>query len=91
MIFRCFTQQKERRLRNNDLPKESVNNGVYLHWDSFAPESMKCSILALISAYKICSTYELLHEGLGHIEREPTELKRIPKMNNWSIEKKNGN
>ena len=38
--------------------RKSTNNGVYLHWDLFAPKNWKRSTLRsiLTRAYKICST-----------------------------------
>ena len=48
-----------------------TNNGVYLHWDSFAPKNWKHTTLrsVLTRAYKICSTNELLDEELKCIKR----------------------
>ena len=73
-------------IRKNDtleptIYRRSTNNGVYLHWDSFAPKNWKhitlCSIL--IRAYRICSSKELLHEELQHIEKEFIEVNGDPK------------
>ena len=73
-------------IRKNDtleptIYRRSTNNGVYLHWDSFAPKNWKnitlCSILT--RAYRICSSKELLHEELQHIEKEFIEINGYPK------------
>ena len=73
-------------IRKNDtlettVYRKSTNNGVYLHWDSFAPKNWKRSTLhsVLTRAYKICSTKELLDEELKRIEREFIEINRYPK------------
>ena len=73
-------------IRKNDtleptIYRRSTNNGVYLHWDSFTPKNWKnitlCSILT--RAYRICSSKELLHEELQHIEKEFIEINGYPK------------
>ena len=73
-------------IRKNDtleptIYRRSTNNGVYLHWDSFAPKNWKhitlCSILT--RAYRICSSKEMLHEELQHIEKEFIEVNGDPK------------
>ena len=73
-------------IRKNDtlettIYRKSTNNGVYLHWDSFAPKNWKRSTLRsiLTRAYKICSTKELLDEELKRIEREFIEIDGYPK------------
>ena len=73
-------------IRKNDtlettIYRKSTNNGVYLHWDSFAPKNWKHSTLRsiLTRAYKICSTKELLDEELKRIEREFIEIDGYPK------------
>ena len=73
-------------IRKNDtlettIYRKSTNNGVYLHWDSFAPKNWKLSTLRsiLARAYKICSTKELLDEELKCIEREFIEINGYPK------------
>ena len=73
-------------IRKNDtlettIYRKSTNNGVHLHWNSFAPKNWKRSTLRsiLARAYKICSTKELLDEELKHIEREFIEVNRYPK------------
>ena len=60
--------------------RKSVNNGVYLHWDSFAHKNWKLSTLRsiLTRLYKICSTKELLDEELKRIEREFIKINRYP-------------
>ena len=72
-------------IRKNDtleptIYRRSTNNGVYLHWDSFAPKNWKRSTLRsiLTRPYKICSTKELLEEELKHIEREFIKINRYP-------------
>ena len=69
-----FTYELEIKIRKNDtlettIYRKSTNNGVYLHWDSFAPKNWKRSTLRsiLTRAYKICSTKELLDEELKRI------------------------
>ena len=64
-------------IRTNDtlqttIYRKSTHNGVYLHWNSFAPRTWKCGTLWTISfqAYKICSTEELLQNELKQIEEE---------------------
>ena len=73
-------------IRKNDtlettIYRKSTNNGVYLHWNSFAPKNWKRSTLRsiLARAYKICSTKELLDEELKCIEREFIEINGYPK------------
>ena len=62
-------------------PIEKAKNGVYIHWDLFAPKNWKrstlCSILA--GPYKICSTKELLDGELKCIEIQFIEIKRYLK------------
>ena len=72
-------------IRKNDtlettIYRKSTNNGVYLHWDSFAPKNWKRSTLRsiLTRPYKICSTKELLDEELKRIEREFIKINRYP-------------
>ena len=64
--------------------RKSTSNGVYLHWNSFAPKNWKRSTLRSISAraYKICSTKALLDEELKCIEREFIEINGYPK---WTV------
>ena len=52
--------------------RKSTHNGVYLHWNSFAPGTWRrCTLRTiLIQAYKICSTKELLQNELKQIEEE---------------------
>ena len=87
-------------IRKNDtlettIYRKSTNNGVYLHWDSFAPKNWKRSTLRsiLTRAYKICSTKELLDEELKRIEREFIEIDGYPKwiVNQLKEECKLGN
>ena len=68
-------------IRNNDtlettIYRKSTNNGVYLHWNSYAPKNWKRSTLHSIlgRAYKILSTKELLDKELKCIEREFIEI-----------------
>ena len=74
-------------IRKNDtlettVYRESTNNGVYLHWDSFAPKDRKLTTLCSIStrAYRICSIKELSDEEVKRIEREFIEINGYPKM-----------
>ena len=73
-------------IRKNDtfetmIYRKSTNNGIYLHWDSFAPKNWESSTVhsILTRAYNICSTKELLDEELKQIEREFIEINRYPK------------
>ena len=81
-------------IRKNDtlektIYRKSTNNGVYLHWDSFAPKNWKRSTLRsiLARAYKICSTKELLDEEPKRIEREFIEINGYPE---WLVNQLKG-
>ena len=72
-------------IRKNDtlettVYRKSTNNGVYLHWNSYAPKNWKRSTLRSIlgRAYKILSTKELLDKELKCIEREFIEINGYP-------------
>ena len=69
--------------------RKSTNNGVYLHWDLFALKNWKHSTLCsiLTRAYKICSTKELLHEELKHVEIFIEINGYILKMDSFSVER----
>ena len=77
-------------IRTNDtfqttIYRKSIHIGVYLHWNSFAPRTWKRGTLRtiLIQAYKICSTKELLQNGLKQIEEEFIKITGYPK---WVFE-----
>ena len=57
--------------------RKSTHNGLYLHWNSFAPRTWKHGILGtiLIRDYKICSSKELLQNELIQIEEEFIKIK----------------
>ena len=73
---------------NNNLQttiyRKSTHNGVYLHWNSFAPRTWKRGILRtiLIGAYKIHSTKNLLQIELKQIEEEFIKVNSYPKWLN---------
>ena len=63
-------------IRTNDtlqttIYRKSTHNGVYLHWNSFAPRTWKRGTLRtiLIQAYKICSTEELLQNNWNKLKK----------------------
>ena len=81
-------------IRKNDtlektIYRKSTNNGVYLHWDSFAPKNWKRNTLRsiLARAYKICSTKELLDEEPKRIKREFIEINGYPE---WLVNQLKG-
>ena len=63
-------------IRKNETYRKSTNDGVYLHWVSFARKNWKRATLCSIStrACKICSNKELSDEELKRIEREFIEI-----------------
>ena len=76
-------------IRTNDtlqttIYRKSTHNGVYLHWNSFAPRTWKLGALWTISiqAYKMCSTKELLRNELKQIEEEFIKINGYPIMSN---------
>ena len=73
-------------IRTNDtlqtnIYRKSTQNGVYLHWNSFVPKTLKRGTLRtiLIQAYKICSSKELLQNKLKQIEEEFIKINGYPK------------
>ena len=73
-------------IRTNDtlqtvIYRKSTHNGVYLHWNLFAPRTRKRGTLRtiLMQAYKICSTEELLQNELKQIEEEFININGFPK------------
>ena len=70
------------------LNKKSTHNGVYLHWNSFAPRTWKRGTLRtiLIQAYKICSSKEILQNELKQIEEEFIKINGSPK---WVLDQVN--
>ena len=88
-----FTYELERNGRTNNtlqttIYRKSTHNGVYLHWNSFAPRTWKRGKLRtiLIRAYKICSSKELLQSELEQIEEEFTKINGYPK---WVFDQAN--
>ena len=74
-------------IRTNDtlettMYSKSTHNGVYYHWNSFAPRAWKRGTLQtiLIRADKICSTKELLRNKLKQIEEEFIKINGYPKL-----------
>ena len=73
-------------IRTNDtwqttIYRKGTPNGVYLHWNTFAPRTWKRVTLRtiLIRAYKIWSTEELLQNQLKQIEQEFININGYPK------------
>ena len=68
------------KLKTKVLCKET-NNGIYLHWRSFAPILWKKGILKTLirRAYTICFNDNLLEEKLHYIETHFTEIHGYPK------------
>ena len=73
-------------IRMNDtlqttIYRKSTHNGLYLHWNSFAPRTWKRGTLGtiLIRAYEICSSKELLQNELIQIEEEFIKINAYPK------------
>ena len=72
------------------LYRKSIHNGVYLHWNSFAPRTWKRGILRtiLIRAYKIFLTKKPLQNELKQIEEEFIKINGYPK---WLFDQVNEN
>ena len=49
--------------------QKDTHNGLYLHWDAFAPVSWKQGTLRTLvnRAYLVCSNKELLHKELAYL------------------------
>ena len=74
-------------IRMNDtlettIYRKSTHNGVYLHWNSFAPKTWKrCTLwTTLIRAYKICTTKQVFQNELRQIEEEFIKINGYPKL-----------
>ena len=72
-------------IRTNDtlqtnIYRKDIHNGVYLHWNSFAPRTWKRGTLRtiLIPAYKVCSTEKPLQNELKQIEEEFININGYP-------------
>ena len=61
--------------------RKETNNGIYLHWRSFAPMTWKKWILRTLirRVYTVCSNGNLFQEELHHIETCFIELNGFPK------------
>ena len=81
--YKWYTQVFENAKFLGDLTifKKGTHNGVYLHWNSFAPRTWKRGTLwtILIPAYKICSNEELLQNELKQIEEKFININGYPK------------
>ena len=73
-------------IRTNDtlqttIYRKSNHNGIYLHWNSFAPKSWKRGTLLtiFIRDCKICSTEELLQNEMKQIEEKFININGYPK------------
>ena len=60
--------------------RKSTNNGIYLHWNAFAPDTWKRRTLKTLveRAYIVCSTNELLQKELKYL------VKVFHETNNYS-------
>ena len=49
--------------------RKSTHNNIYLHWESFAPDTWKRGTLRtlVLRAHAICSTKELLDQDINHL------------------------
>ena len=59
--------------------QKPTHNDMYLHWDSFAPESWKRETLKtlLLRAHIVCSSRYLLEKEIKHLEQVFVKLERI--------------
>ena len=67
-------------VRKNDT-FETTNNGIYLHWNSFAPNTSKCGTLRSIitRAYDVCSNDEFLKQELSKTKADFSKINGCPK------------
>ena len=81
-ISNLFEEEKDNRisfldvliLRNGSSIETTVcrkltHNDVYLHWDSFSPNSWKVGTIKalLLKAFVVCSNEQLLNEEIKHL------------------------
>ena len=61
--------------------RKLTNNGIYLHWKSFAPNTWKRGILRSIitRAYHVCSNDEVLKQELSKIKTDFLKINGYPK------------
>ena len=61
--------------------RKPTNNGIYLHWNSFAPSTWKRGTLRSIitRAYNVCSNDEFLKQELSKIKTDLLKINGYPK------------
>ena len=60
---------------------KSTHNDIYLHWESFAPNTWKRGTLRtlVLRAHAICSTKELLDQEINHLQHVFVTFNGYPK------------
>ena len=61
--------------------RKSTPNDIYLHWESFAPNTWKRGTLKtlVLRAHAICSTKELLDQEINHLQHVFVTFNGYPK------------
>ena len=61
--------------------RKSTHNNIYLHWESFAPNTWKRGTLRtlVLRAHAICSTKELLDQEINHLQHVFVTFNGYPK------------
>ena len=87
MIVMCYVSKSLNTLKTT-VYRAKTHGGVYLHWKSFAPPTLKRSSLRSIitRAHRICSTQKYLEAELIKIKHGFTQMNGYPK---WAFDKIN--
>ena len=71
---------REKETIETTVYRKPTNNGIYLHWESFAPITWKRGTLRTIiqRAYRVCSNKKHLEKELHKIENDFTKINKYP-------------
>ena len=68
--FLCILILRNGNSFETTVHRKSTHNDIYLHWESFAPNTWKRGTLRtlVLRAHAICSTKELLDQEINHLK-----------------------
>ena len=69
--FLCILILRNGNSFETTVHRKSTHNDIYLHWESFAPNTWKRGTLRtlVLRAHAICSTKELLDQEINHLKQ----------------------
>ena len=79
--FLCILILRNGNSFETTVHRKSTHNDIYLHWESFAPNTWKRGTLRtlVLRAHAICSTKELLDQEINHLQHVFVTFNGYPK------------